>query len=65
MKKDDMLNKTFGKLTVLKRVENYKDGHIKYLCKCDCGNETTIAGRDIRTSKIRSCGCLQKERKEE
>ena len=65
MKKDDMLNKTFGKLTVLKRVENYKDGHIKYLCKCDCGNETTITGRDIRTSKIRSCGCLQKERKGE
>lgn len=63
MKKDDMLNKTFGKLTVLKRVENYKDGHIRYLCRCNCGNETTIAGRDIRTSKIRSCGCLQKERK--
>ena len=65
MKKDDMLNKTFGKITVLKRVGNYKDGHIKYLCKCDCGNETTIAGRDIRTNKIRSCGCLQKERKGE
>ena len=63
MKKDNMIGKTFERLTVLKRIENYKDGHIKYLCLCTCGKEKGAIGRDLRTGKIKSCGCLQEERK--
>lgn len=52
----------FGKLVVLKRVEDYirpidKKGRPKYLCKCDCGNKKEIVGSSL-LSGTKSCGCL-------
>ena len=33
-----------------------------YLCKCTCGNEKIIRGKDLKYNKIKSCGCLNKEK---
>lgn len=32
-----------------------------WLCRCDCGAERIVLGRDLRTGKSRSCGCLHHE----
>lgn len=51
---------TFNRLTVIKHI-----GHLNkrttYLCKCSCGNEKEIRADMLKTGKIKSCGCLNKE----
>ena len=34
---------------------------LKYLCRCDCGNEKLINGYALKDSTILSCGCLHSE----
>lgn len=53
--------KRFNKLLVIKRIENDKYGNARWLCKCDCGNETKVLGCHLRSNHTKSCGCLQKE----
>lgn len=54
----------FGKLVVIKKLQEKSWGGYKYLCRCDCGNEKVIYGGDLnRTSRkgTTSCGCLNKK----
>ena len=56
----DLTNQVFGKLTVIERVENSKDGKAQWLCKCSCGNERIVLGRYLRNNSItacKSCSC--------
>jgi hypothetical protein len=32
-----------------------------WLCKCNCGNETVVAGATLKRGNTKSCGCLQIE----
>lgn len=57
----DLTGQKFGRLTVIKRVENAKDRHASWLCKCDCGNEKIICGKSLRSGITLSCGCLKSE----
>lgn len=69
MNTTDLIGKRVGKLTVVKfdRIEHKRDSKGKnrdrgfWLCKCDCGNFTTIARSDLVSAKTKSCGCLIKE----
>jgi hypothetical protein len=38
-----------------------KDYRRRYLCLCDCGNETTVTATDLRSGNTTSCGCLRRE----
>lgn len=55
----------FGKLTVVKRVEDYvspKGYHdARWLCRCDCGNEVIVRRSDLTNQRTLSCGCYGKE----
>lgn len=53
----DMTGLRFGKLVVLSRNGRNKRGKAMWLCQCDCGQQTTAIGTDIRGGKTRSCGC--------
>lgn len=64
MKKDDMINKVFNKLTVIERVEKGTDGRKRYLCRCECGSYTNVRGKDIKSGNTKSCGCIAKQRAE-
>ena len=56
----DLTGMKFGRLTVIKRVENR--GKIPYwLCQCECGIEKEVSGGNLRSGEVKSCGCLQKE----
>lgn len=65
----DLTNKKFGRLTVVKRGENYispnkKSQESQWWCKCDCGNENLVLvrGNFLRNGHTQSCGCLIIER---
>ena len=38
-----------------------KNGRTAWLCKCDCGNYTTVQGTLLNKSRVISCGCLRDE----
>lgn len=53
----DITGQRFGKLTVLSKADS-KNGKAYWLCQCDCGKKTTVAGHDLRNGDTQSCGCL-------
>lgn len=55
----DMTGQRWGKLTVQCRVES-RNGETRafWLCGCDCGQQTVVSGKYLRTGVTRSCGCL-------
>lgn len=55
-----MIGKKFGKLIVTKELGKNKNGHIRYLCQCDCGNSCEVFGTHLRQNKIVSCKCNNK-----
>lgn len=57
----DMTDLVFGRLTVIKRTENDKQGNAMWLCKCECGKEKIVLGHSLRQRKTNSCGCLLSE----
>src|SRR5262245_44169457 len=52
----------FGRLVALHRAGTTKNGKAVWLCRCDCGNELTADGSNLRNSNTQSCGCLQHEK---
>lgn len=61
-KLSDITGKKFNRLTVVQRAPNRKtDGYAYWDCLCDCGNKTTVSGRNIINGRTKSCGCLQKQ----
>lgn len=57
----DLTGQKFGRLTVIRRVEN-KGKKVMWLCKCDCGGEKIAGGRVMRRGQLKTCGCFDKER---
>ncbi len=55
----DLTGGRFGRLIVIKRVDNGKQGNPTWLCRCDCGKEKVIRGNDLKTGHTKSCGCLK------
>lgn len=54
-----MAGMRFSHLVVQREdVERTKDGKVRWHCRCDCGNEKSISGKDIRSGATKSCGCL-------
>ena len=58
MKLIDLTRKRFGLLTVLRKY-GYSGKEITWLCKCDCGKESVVIGRDLRSGNTKSCGCIK------
>lgn len=62
----DLTGKKFGRLTVIKRVEDHitSGGHPQpqWLCKCDCGTEKIVLGLRLRSGTTKSCGCYRRKK---
>lgn len=60
-KAEDFTNKRMGKLTVIRRAEDYVipsgDHIVQWLCRCDCGKEIKLTAQKVREGKTLSCGC--------
>lgn len=59
----DLTGAKFERLTVIKRVANDKDNRAVWLCKCECGKEKSVRGKDLRRGQVKSCGCWSKEKR--
>lgn len=66
--KKDIIGEKFGKLTVIKRVDNYispkGQNQIMYECQCDCGNITIVASSSLKSGATQSCGCIRSKGEE-
>ena len=51
----DLLNKNFGKLTVIETTR--KNNRKAWLCQCDCGGTRIALTGDLIRGKVTSCGC--------
>lgn len=58
----DLTGEQFGRLTVIKREFSPKGTNSKWLCKCECGNETIVSSKNLLNNLTRSCGCYQREK---
>lgn len=56
----DLTGQRFEKLTVITRAENTKNNGSKWVCKCDCGNETVVSASNLKNGAVKSCGCLRR-----
>lgn len=60
----DITGEKYGKLTVIKRTEDYVSPGgrkiVQFECKCDCGNTVITSGYNLRKGKVVSCGCKGK-----
>lgn len=52
----------FSRLTVIDFYGIDKKRSTLWRCKCDCGNETIVAGWRLKNGAIQSCGCLKNEK---
>ena len=67
---EDLTDKKFGKLTVIKlatkeeiRDRGKSSQRLRHWhCICDCGNEVIVSGHQLTKKKrsTKSCGCIQK-----
>lgn len=57
---NNLLGKTFNRLTVIKRVES-KRNCARWLCQCKCGNTVEVDANHLTSGRTQSCGCLHKE----
>lgn len=55
----DITGHKYGRLTPL-RAEGKADARV-WVCRCECGNETRVQLRSLRTGNTSSCGCLKRE----
>lgn len=60
--KEDLLGKTFGRLTVIAEHEHMgKEHKVAWWCKCKCGRELAVIAKHLKNGNTQSCGCIQKE----
>ncbi len=58
----DITGQKYGMLTAICRTSETRNGGYKWLCKCDCGNETVVDIGNLRKSGgTQSCGCKSNE----
>lgn len=62
----DIIGQKFNRLLVVEQVEDEIDAKSekhksRYKCLCDCGNYTIQRGTDVKSGRVKSCGCLHRE----
>ena len=59
---ENLTGKVFGKLTVLYRTAN-RNGRTCWMCQCSCGRQKEVTAHDLKSGKVKSCGCLRNSSK--
>lgn len=59
----DLTGRVFWRLTALGRSPTQpRNGRPRWVCRCECGVETTIPGTRLRGGSNKSCGCFRRDR---
>lgn len=56
----DLTGIVFGRLTVVE-LSDFRNHASYWLCRCECGNTTTVFGGSLNYGSVKSCGCIRKE----
>ena len=59
----DITGQKFHRLTAVRRVTT--SGRSKWLCQCECGNQTIVSISNLKNGAVRSCGCLNADKNRE
>lgn len=57
----DLTGRKFGDLTVINYCGKDKWNSRTWLCRCECGNVTIVATKDLNAGVTKSCGCGMKK----
>jgi hypothetical protein len=60
--KKDLTGQTFGLLIVEERHSTTRNGHIRWLCRCDCGKQAAVLSTHLIQGNTTSCGCQRFKR---
>jgi hypothetical protein len=58
---ENLIGQKFGRLTVVERAPRprmVRSGEARWLCRCECGGMVSVASGSLKSSGVRSCGCL-------
>lgn len=58
---ENLINKRFGRWKVISFDKNSNNNMAYWICQCECGTIKSVAGRDLKNGKSKSCGCLKNE----
>ena len=53
---EDLTGKRFGNVVVLGECGRANDGHVSWICRCDCGNEIIARSNNLINGHTKSCG---------
>ncbi|MEG0419014.1 AP2 domain-containing protein [Gordonibacter sp.] len=60
-KRLDLLDATYGQLTVRCPVGTDNNGSVLWHCDCACGNTCVVPAGDLSSGRTVSCGCVRAE----
>lgn len=55
----DLTGRVFGRLTVIERAEDERNGSSRWRCTCSCGIVVEVRGANLVSGSVLSCGCLR------
>lgn len=58
----DITGRTFGRLTVVRRVANSSLGQTRWHCECQCGGNGIFTSYGLTRGESTSCGCWKSEK---
>jgi hypothetical protein len=56
----DLTGCSFGRLTVIEEADRTPRG-VRWLCRCDCGQNIIVNGVSLSTGNTKSCGCIHRQ----
>jgi len=60
-RKLELSGERFGRLRVIDQASKRCNGHICWICRCDCWNYTVTTGIHLNSGHTQSCGCIRAE----
>lgn len=63
VKAQEHINEKYGKLTIIDY--KLKNENYWYKCKCECGNDIWVIGKNLFNHNTTSCGCINSKANEE
>ena len=59
----NLAGRKFGKLLVLKIAKKRSsNGGVRWVCRCDCGGQKTVAAGCLKKGNVKSCGCWSRDK---
>ena len=58
-----LLNRRFTRLLVTADAKQNEHGNSQWVCLCDCGTETVQPYQHLVSGRVKSCGCLRREKR--